>query len=600
MAISRFAFWNPGTWQIPKLYWDAFSDEQRIHAICKQLGKVIAYADYLGINVEDIADRLKAIEEGELDPYIFAKIEEWFEEHHPQIEEALAALNEALPIEDFDAENTVKDALDAINDRFPVETADIADGAVTSAKIADGAIMDIVGMDFDRLQFLAAKDFQISNRFLLGTSINTQPPFYGRGASQGSCVFRANDRDYWLCATNPDNDNKVIIVDMATNEVVFSGAFPLGHANGCSYDGDHTVVFANNINKTLVYLDVSNPTTPIIDDTVYTPGAETYICACFIGTTGKVALIHGQLVAYNFNVTGATIYSDYTLTEELETVSFDLDSSFFAGWQSVTCDGNYFYLAFSFPETIIILDMEGNNVANINMPFNIEHIQVNEIESAFIYDGKLWVSIFEWLEMTIYPDDPNANTMHASSLVYVDLEHSNPVRNRTYHDLQTVFELDDPFYLFTNDLTAFNRKLLNPNRYGWLFIDDMFVNQRTLNFEHLMHINLVRDYSLPIRIWNTTVLLNLNGHNIYSIYQWFSQLQIIGTGEVYGNWPRTDSIKFGIVCSSSRLTIPSTVTFAAGLSNDINADGSIIQGAKPQNTMNIRKVNGTIVGNPAT
>ena len=149
MIIQRFAFWNPGTWQIPKLYWDAFSDEQRIHAICKQLGKVIAYADYLGINVDDIAERLKAIEEGQLDPIIIAAIEQWFEDNQPAIVSAIAALEDALPISDFDNVNTVKAALDAANNdidalenKFPIATADIADESVTTAKIDDEAVTE--------------------------------------------------------------------------------------------------------------------------------------------------------------------------------------------------------------------------------------------------------------------------------------------------------------------------------------------------------------------------------------------------------------------------------------------------------------------------
>lgn len=120
--VKRFEFWNPSTWAIPALYWDTFSQEQRIHAICRQLGKVVAYADYLGVNVDDIAARLKAIEDGELDEIITAAIEQWFEEHEPEITAALAALNEALPIDEFDAENTVKSAIDAVTERIePIE-----------------------------------------------------------------------------------------------------------------------------------------------------------------------------------------------------------------------------------------------------------------------------------------------------------------------------------------------------------------------------------------------------------------------------------------------------------------------------------------------
>lgn len=110
--VKRWAFWNPATWSIPKLYWDAWSQEQRIHAICRQLEKVIKYADYLGVNTDNIAVRLKAIEEGQLDPWIIENIEKWFEENEPFIVQDINALNAALPISEFDSDNTIKDALD--------------------------------------------------------------------------------------------------------------------------------------------------------------------------------------------------------------------------------------------------------------------------------------------------------------------------------------------------------------------------------------------------------------------------------------------------------------------------------------------------------
>ena len=123
--VRRFAFWNPDTWAIPKLYWDTFSQEQRIHAICKQLGKVIAYADYVGVNVDDIASRLKAIEEGQLDPYIIAEIEQWFEDNEPEIIAAISAIQEEITTITADGW---------------VTTNRIADGAVTGDKLAEGAI----------------------------------------------------------------------------------------------------------------------------------------------------------------------------------------------------------------------------------------------------------------------------------------------------------------------------------------------------------------------------------------------------------------------------------------------------------------------------
>ncbi len=136
--VKRYAFWDPTTWGIPKLYWDAFSQEQRIHAICRQLEKVIKYADYLGVNVDDIAGRLKAIEEGQLNDFIVAAIEEWFEENQPEI------LDRLDTIEADGWVTTQRLATGAVtSDKIAdgtIATADIASGAVTNTKIANNAI----------------------------------------------------------------------------------------------------------------------------------------------------------------------------------------------------------------------------------------------------------------------------------------------------------------------------------------------------------------------------------------------------------------------------------------------------------------------------
>lgn len=120
--IPRFAFWNPSTWAIPELYWDTFSQEQRIHAICKQLGKVIGYADMLGVNVDNVSSRLKAIEDGQLDDFIVAAIEEWFEEHEADILQHFDTIDELLAEigatigPDFDTENTITDGFNALQE----------------------------------------------------------------------------------------------------------------------------------------------------------------------------------------------------------------------------------------------------------------------------------------------------------------------------------------------------------------------------------------------------------------------------------------------------------------------------------------------------
>ena len=144
--FPRFRDYAPSI-AIPSVYWDVESAEQRVRAICEILGRVVAYADEMGIEVTRISELLAEIEAGHLDPMIEAAIEEWFNENEPDIMRVLNKLVDALPLEDFRPDHTVSDALDAISADISsilangwVTTNRIANAAVTTPKIADGAI----------------------------------------------------------------------------------------------------------------------------------------------------------------------------------------------------------------------------------------------------------------------------------------------------------------------------------------------------------------------------------------------------------------------------------------------------------------------------
>lgn len=77
---------------VPQLYWNVDGNEQRYHLLCKQLHKLICYADMLGtkinINHEDI-DKLEAEfekfkESGFLD-YYEKQLDEWINANMPEI-----------------------------------------------------------------------------------------------------------------------------------------------------------------------------------------------------------------------------------------------------------------------------------------------------------------------------------------------------------------------------------------------------------------------------------------------------------------------------------------------------------------------------------
>lgn len=73
---------------IPKMYWDVYSQEERIKAICKHIDKLVAYANSLGIqinaNTEEIAKLIAEFDEfksGAYDEYYQQVIDKWVDDN---------------------------------------------------------------------------------------------------------------------------------------------------------------------------------------------------------------------------------------------------------------------------------------------------------------------------------------------------------------------------------------------------------------------------------------------------------------------------------------------------------------------------------------
>lgn len=163
---------------VPSLYWNVYSQEQRIKAICMELKKCIEYAEACGKETNEIAQAVNDIYDGKLDPVIVAAVEEWFEENEPEI---------------MDDIQDLQDAVLALQGNFPVQTANIDDlavtdaklasNSVTSAKIADAAITyDKLNADLktsvDEVTKLKNNSFLAKNIICIGDS-------FGRGTGAG-------------------------------------------------------------------------------------------------------------------------------------------------------------------------------------------------------------------------------------------------------------------------------------------------------------------------------------------------------------------------------------------------------------------------------
>ena len=94
--VGRWVDFSPSNFTIPKLYWDAFSAEQRYHALCKTLSKLITYADTCGMNIDELSDLYELLasdfekfKESGFDDYYKEQIEQWVNDNLETLYELL-------------------------------------------------------------------------------------------------------------------------------------------------------------------------------------------------------------------------------------------------------------------------------------------------------------------------------------------------------------------------------------------------------------------------------------------------------------------------------------------------------------------------------
>ena len=132
--ITPFAVWTWNTPVIPNFYWNVFSAEQRIKSICKEIGKIEAYLQYLvtktNENIIEIHKRIDQLTER------VATLENHVAEEVARLDDLIAQLRADLEQEIQDRE----DADTALGERIDQEILDRTHGDQTlHQEIADEA-----------------------------------------------------------------------------------------------------------------------------------------------------------------------------------------------------------------------------------------------------------------------------------------------------------------------------------------------------------------------------------------------------------------------------------------------------------------------------
>ena len=124
--ITPFAVWTWSSPVIPEFYWNVYSAEQRIKQICKEIGKIEAYLQYLvnatNSNIIELHKRIDVLTER------VAALEKKVEEEVARLDALIAQLRDDLEQEIADREA----ADDALDDRIDQEINDrqAADGVL--------------------------------------------------------------------------------------------------------------------------------------------------------------------------------------------------------------------------------------------------------------------------------------------------------------------------------------------------------------------------------------------------------------------------------------------------------------------------------------
>ena len=86
--VPFFAGWTDYTATVPKLYWDVYSQEERIHRICELVHKIACYCDMLGdkitldhADIEELFAEFEEFKAHGFDDYYAQQVIQWIDDH---------------------------------------------------------------------------------------------------------------------------------------------------------------------------------------------------------------------------------------------------------------------------------------------------------------------------------------------------------------------------------------------------------------------------------------------------------------------------------------------------------------------------------------
>lgn len=536
---------------IPKFYYDAYSQEEIIKELSKELDSLAKYAQYLGTEmnidrttINNIAQTLNELQAGG-----------WFEEYEDiikawildvenireivdeQVAEATAALTQRVSAVETTVNTITTTTIPGIqHDVAELNTTVIPAIQADIEGITDTTIPALEAVDkATELSILTgASNFRPISRVLIGNDEHAALPYAGTGNVQGGCLINKAGVDYWVQLTE---DKDVIVSDVATAHIQATTRMAtLGHGQGLSWDGSNTLISPNDDQHILARIDITNITTPVeLAPVAYPPLlAATYTpAACYVDDgSSRVAILAAASRATQI----LCIYADETLQDLQSTTTLTgVDFNQYEFIQGMYVDTEYIYVAYSNPEAVLIYKLDGTYIGSMDIPSHTGAESVTELEAIFRYKKNIylvthtrykrsWVAtaadplrpsmqqraatLLEWaLTKSIAPiADPMLSTLNVSRSQpnYMVVEINNA-------QLQTDYALADNTY--RSKLLGAKLDITNTNN-TFYFVDDALNVMDWLGLSDGAYIRFNSDYLFQLRLnENRNIILSTSNAN---------------------------------------------------------------------------------------
>lgn len=204
-------------------------------------------------------------------------------------------------------------------------------------------------------------------------------------SAQGFCIFGDND-EYcaWGFPTSDDSSTTLAIFTTSDNEEIARATMPLAHCNALSCRND-TLVTVNATTQTLYFIDVSNPLSPVVSDTVALSSGHSFATVCWYDDDTILGVDATSDTSFEFYLIDAA-------SGNISATGETYDNTMKLVPQGISCDDKYIYRAYSDSNNVMVFDKTTFEVLyTFAVPNQVGFMPSNELTQAYVTDTAMYL-----------------------------------------------------------------------------------------------------------------------------------------------------------------------------------------------------------------